>query len=86
MLAMALAVGWGSALLRIHPVFVTRHISWPVARYADPVIAATAVVLVAGLAALVPRRWLKGAAWAGLLGMITLDALAVWTVILPYYY
>jgi hypothetical protein len=86
MLGVALLVSWGSAVLRIHPVFVTRHINWPVARYAAVAIVPTAALLCWGLAEIVPRRWRKGFAWLGLLGMIALDTIALWTVILPYYY
>ncbi len=85
-LGVALLVGWSGAIFRIHPLLVTMGISWPVARYATVVIVPTATLLCFGLAEIVPRRWLREAAWAGLLGMITLDVVALWTVILPYYY
>lgn len=85
-LALSLLVGWGSAILRVHPVFLTRHIYLPVARYADVVIVSSATWLCAGLAWIVPRRWVTATAWLGLLGMLMLDAVALWVVILPYYY
>jgi hypothetical protein len=79
-------VSWGVTVLRIHPVFLTTHVYWPVARYATVAIVPTALLLCLGLAELVPRRWLPEAAWIGLLGMIALDAIAIWSVILPYHY
>jgi hypothetical protein len=82
----SLLAGWGGAILRIHPVFTTWQVFWPVARYAAVVIVPTATVLCVGLAELLPRRWLPPAAWVGLLGLLTLDAVALWKVILPYYY
>jgi hypothetical protein len=85
-LGAALAVGWGSAVMRIHPVLVTINMLWPVARYAAVVIVPTTALLCVGWAEIVPRRWRKEAAWVGLLGLLALDALAVGTVILPYYY
>jgi hypothetical protein len=86
MLGLVLLVSWGSAVLRIHPVFETRHISWPAARYAAVAIVPTATLLCWGLLEIVPRRWRRELAWLGLLGMIALDTIALWTVILPYYY
>ena len=86
MLGVALLVSWGSAVLRIHPVFVTQHINWPVARYAAVAIVPTAALLCWGLAEIVPRRRRTEFAWLGLLGMIALDTIALWIVILPYYY
>jgi hypothetical protein len=86
MLAVALLASWGAAILRIHPVFITQHINWPVARYAAAVIVPTATFLCRGLLEVVPRTWRKEFAWLGLLGMIALDTIALWTVILPYYY
>jgi hypothetical protein len=86
LLGVALLVGWGGAVLRIHPVFITRHISWPVARYASVVIAPTAAFLCLGWAEIIPRRWTKEAAWLGLLALLLLEMAALWTVILPYYY
>ncbi len=85
-LGAALLVGWGGAALRIHPVFATSGILWPVARYAVVVIVPTATLLCVGWAELVPRRWLREVAWAGLLALVVLDVLVLWTVILPYYY
>lgn len=86
-LGLALLVGWGGTLLRVHPVFVVVHrLYWPVARYASVAIVPTTTLLCLGLAEIVPRRWVKEAAYLGLLSMVTLDAIALWTVILPYYY
>jgi hypothetical protein len=86
-LGLALLVGWGGTLLRIHPVFVVKgNLFWPVARYAGVVIGPTALVLCTGLAQIVPRRWAGLAAYVGLLGLILLDAAALGLVILPYYY
>jgi hypothetical protein len=85
-LGLALLAGWGGAAMRIHPVFVIGHILWPVARYAAVVIVPTAMLLCVGWAELVPSRWLRKAVWVGLLGLLTLDVLALWIVILPYYY
>lgn len=82
----ALLAGWGSAILRIHPVFATRQVFWPAARYAVVAIVPTATLLCAGLAALLPRRWRPAAAWLGLLSLLMLEAVAMWNVILPYYY
>jgi len=82
----ALLVSWGAAILRIHPVFVNQHINWPVARYAAAVIVPTATFLCWGLMEILPRTWRKEVAWLGLLGMIALDTIALWTVIVPYYY
>jgi hypothetical protein len=67
-------------------VFITEHLYWPVARYAVPAIVPTCTLLCLGLAELVPRRWLRGAAWLGLLGLFAFDTIAIWTVVLPYYY
>jgi hypothetical protein len=86
-LGIALLTGWGGTFLRIHPVFfVGEHLFWPVARYASVAIAPTAALLCLGWRELVPRRWVKPAAWLGLLTLLALDAIALWTVILPYYY
>ena len=85
-LALALVVGWGMALVRIYPVFVTMRIWWPVARYADVVIVPAAVLLCGGLATLVPRRLSRAAGLVGLIGLLALDALSVGMVIVPYYY
>jgi hypothetical protein len=86
-LGLALLVGWVGTLLRIHPVFLVKGgLFWPVARYAGVVIAPTTLVLCAGLARIVPRRWAGPAAYAGLLSLILLDAAALGLVILPYYY
>jgi hypothetical protein len=85
-LVAAILVGWGGSLLRIHPLFLTARIDWPVARYATTVILPTALLLCGGWADLVPRRLAAAAAWLGLLLLALLDAVAVWTVMLPYYY
>ena len=85
-LAAASLVGWGGALLRIHPIFLTARIDWPVARYATTAIVPTALLLCEGWAALLPRRLAAPAAWLGLLLLVLLDAAAVWLVIVPYYY
>jgi len=85
-LGLALVAGWGGAILRIHPVLVLNHLFWPGARYAFVVIAPTALVLCAGLANLLPRRWLLWGACAGLLGMIILEGVALGTVIMPTYH
>jgi len=84
--ATALVVGWGMALVRIYPVFVTMRIWWPVARYADVVIVPVAALLCGGLATLVPRRLSRAAGVVGLIGLLALDALAIGLVIVPYYY
>ncbi len=86
LLGVALAVAWASTLLRIHPVFVIDHIFWPAARYGLVALAPLSVVLVAGLAELVPARLQPAAALAGLLALVTLDLVALWLVIVPYYY
>jgi hypothetical protein len=85
-LAAAVLVGWGNAMVRVHPVFATKHIHWPVARYASVVIVPTALLLCAGWAQLVPRRWGRAATLAGWLVLICLDLLALGTLVLPYYY
>jgi hypothetical protein len=85
-MAVTLIVAWGAALLRVHPVFVTQSVFWPVARYAAVAIVPTSTLVCLGLAEIVPRRWIRGAAWLGLLGLIALDTISLWTVILPYYY
>lgn len=84
-LGLVLVVGWGGAILRIHPVFVLGDLFWPGARYAFVVIAPTALVLCAGLEIL-PRRWRRWGACAGLVGMCFLEVVALCTVIVPYYY
>jgi hypothetical protein len=38
------------------------------------------------LANLVPRRWRGMAAYAGLLGLVAVETVALWTVIVPFYY
>ena len=86
-LGITLLTAWGGAILRIHPVFfVGEHLFWPVARYASVAIAPTAMLLCLGWLELLPRRWVKPAAWLGLLALLALDALALWSVIVPYYY
>ena len=85
-LLIAWLLAWGGSLLRIHPIFVTEHVHWPVARYATTAIVPTALLLCLGWAQLVPRRWVPIAAWLGLLGLVVLDVAAVWLVIVPYYY
>lgn len=87
LLILALLLTWGGTMLRIHPAFVAPgrpHL--PVARYASGVIAPTALLPCLGLANLVPRRWRGTAAYAGLLGLVALKTVALWTVIVPYYY
>ena len=79
-------VAWLGAILRIHPVQVTTQIYWPVARYATVAIAPTAMFLCMGWRELLPTRWAKEIAWLGLLGLIALDALALWAAIVPYHY
>lgn len=85
-LATTFLVGWGQTILRIHPVSFTEGVSWPVARYAAVVIVPTVTFLCLGWTEILPRRWVKEAAWVGLLGMIALDVVAFWTLIVPYYY
>jgi hypothetical protein len=85
-LAGAALFSWGSTILRVHPVFLTRNAFWPVARYSAVVIVPTALALCLGLAELIPRVVSRKAAWIGLLGMATLDAVALITVMVPYYY
>ena len=85
-LSAALLAGWGATALRVHPVFATSGVQWPVARYAAVVIAPAAMVLCLGWAELAPRRWVREVAWVGLLALIALDVLVLWTVVLPYYY
>ncbi|MBN1136651.1 MAG: DUF2142 domain-containing protein [Anaerolineae bacterium] len=85
LLAAALA-SWGAALLRIHPVFLTARIDWPVARYATTAIIPTALLLCGGWAEFVPRRLAAPAAWLGLLLLALLDLAALLVVIVPYYY
>jgi hypothetical protein len=86
MLGVAFVISWLGAVLHVHPVFVTVGIYWPVARYATVAIIPTAMVICLGLDALVPYRWKGVAAWIGLLAILTLDAVALWSTILPYYY
>ena len=85
-LLLAWLVGWGGAILRIHPMFITRYVVWPAARYASVAIVPTATLLCVGLSEIIPRRWQRPAAWLGLLGLLLLDAIALLTVVLPYYY
>jgi len=54
------------------------------ARYASGVIVPTALLLCLGLANLLPRRWRGMAAYAGLLGLVALETIALWAVIVPY--
>lgn len=77
---------WGSAVLRIHPMLLTRNFLWPMARYAATAIAPTAAFLCVGLYALIPRQWRRWSGLAGLAGMVTLDALVLLTVLIPFYY
>jgi hypothetical protein len=87
LLGLALLMGWGGTVLRVHPVFVAnRAILWPVARYAATVIAPTSLALCWGLLQLVPTRWQRALAWLGLLGMIALDVGTLSTLLLPHYY
>jgi hypothetical protein len=85
-MGMVWLVAWGSTILRIHPVFLTKYVGWPVARYASVAIVPTATFLCWGLAQLLARRWLRWLAFGGLVGLVTLDAVALLTVILPFYY
>jgi 4-amino-4-deoxy-L-arabinose transferase-like glycosyltransferase len=86
-LTLALLLTWGGIVLRIHPVLIADgHLYWPVARYASGVIAPVALLLCLGLANLVPRRWRGMAAYAGLLGLVAVETVALWTVIVPFYY
>jgi hypothetical protein len=85
-LGVACLMGWGGAILRVHPLFITFNYLWPMARYAAVAIVPTAALLCLGLAAIIPRRWLGGLAFAGLLGMVALDAIALLIVIVPFYY
>jgi hypothetical protein len=78
--------GLATTIFRIHPLFLTRNLVWPIARYAGVIIVPTACLLCFGLAEIVPRRWKRWAAFAGLLGMVLLDTLAILTVIVPFYY
>lgn len=77
---------WGSAVLRIHPMILTRNFMWPMARYAAAAIVPTAAFLCVGLYTLTPRRWRRWSGVAGLGGMVTLDALVLLTVLIPFYY
>jgi len=85
-LGVALVAGWGATIIRTHPLFITQHLFWPVARYATVVIVPTTTLLCIGWSEIVPRRWNREAAWLGLLALMALDAVAAWTAILPYYY
>jgi hypothetical protein len=86
-LGFSLLAAWGATILRIHPAFaIDRHFYWPFSRHACVVIIPTALFLLFGLTEILPRRWLREAAWLGVLGLLTLDAVAIWTVILPFYY
>ena len=87
LLGVAFLLAWGATILRVHPVFfVGQGMFWPTARYASVAIAPTAALLCLGWSELLPRPWRRPAAWLGLLGLIVLNAVALWTVILPYYY
>ena len=87
LLAVALLAGWGGTITGVHPVLLTWWgVFWPDARYAFVVIVPTAAAICYGLAEIVPRRWLGEAAWVGLLAMVLLALLALWVLILPYYY
>lgn len=85
-LASAVLASWGTTVLRIHPIFLTRGLFIPVARYSAVVIAPTALGICLGLAELLPRPVVRAACWAGMLGLIALDALSLVMVIIPYYY
>jgi hypothetical protein len=87
LLILALLLAWGSTLLRIHPILVADgNLYWPVARYASGAIAPTALALCGGLATLIPSRWKGAAAYAGGLGLILMDTVALWSVLVVYYY
>jgi hypothetical protein len=79
-------VSWGTAILRIHPVFLTFNFRWPMARYAAVAIVPTATFLCLGWRALLPARWRGWAAVGGLMGLVTLDAVAILMVLVPFYY
>jgi hypothetical protein len=81
----AIVASWGAAVLRVHPLFLTRHIFSPVARYTLVSIAPTATVLCIGLREITPSRWERQSAWAGLLALVALDVIALWTLIRSYY-
>ncbi len=85
-LGCALFASWVGAFLRIHPLFTTQRIIWPMARYAVAVTVPTAIVLCLGLFALVPTRWRWGAGWVSMLGMALIEMSALLTLIIPYYY
>ncbi|MDD3825872.1 MAG: DUF2142 domain-containing protein [Anaerolineae bacterium] len=86
--ALGLAVGVTAigTLFHIHPLYHLAHIYWPVARYLTVTIGPLAIALCAGLAELLPRRYRAPAGGVGLLGLVVLDAVAIWTVLVPYYY
>jgi 4-amino-4-deoxy-L-arabinose transferase-like glycosyltransferase len=86
LVGLSLLVATAGAVLRIHPVDVLDYTFWPAARYLTVAIGPLAIALCAGLVEPVPRRWRALAAGTGLLGLVTLDFIALWTVILPYYY
>jgi hypothetical protein len=70
----------------IHGRAATSGCSSPGARYADVVIVPTVTLLCAGWAEMVPRRWAPVVSWAGLVGVLCLDAVSLGMVIVPYYY
>jgi hypothetical protein len=86
LLGLSLLVASAGAMLRIHPVDVLGYTFWPSARYLTVAIGPLSIALCAGLAELVPSRWQAVAAGAGVVGLVTLEWAALWTVILPYYY
>jgi hypothetical protein len=80
------SLAWATTILRIHPVFVTGRIFYPAARYATVVIVPGLLFLSVGLLELFPTRWRWAGGLAGVVGLVVLDAIAVWGSILPYYY
>ncbi|NOZ05915.1 MAG: DUF2142 domain-containing protein [Chloroflexi bacterium] len=77
-LATVILIGWGSSLLRLHPNL--DQVFTPSARYGYPVIIPTALALMAGWLAWVPRRH-QGRAALGLLGALALlDVVSMTTI------
>lgn len=86
LLGLSLLVAAVGTALRIHPVSELYYTFWPSARYMTVAIGPLAIAFSAGLAELLPPRWHGWAAFAGLLALVALEFVALWTVILPYYY
>jgi hypothetical protein len=83
LLALSILLAWINASLRVHPYLGKPFI--PAARYAYPAIIPTVLVLVNGWGSILPRRFWRWGAWAGLGALVLLDAVSIQALYAFYY-